>query len=67
MPIFEYECKSCGADFEELVFHSEDIPKCPACMSDRVEKKVSKVASFGSSGSDSGYAPSSYGGCTSFG
>ncbi len=33
MPIYEYQCKSCGKISEELVqgFSSSKIPKCPDC------------------------------------
>ena len=35
MPIFEYECQSCGRTFENLVFPWESsgpTSQCPACM-----------------------------------
>ncbi|MDP2753767.1 MAG: zinc ribbon domain-containing protein, partial [Nitrospirota bacterium] len=28
MPIFEYKCKSCGEDFEKLVFGNKEV-SCP--------------------------------------
>ena len=46
MPIFEYKCSACGADFEKLVFGST-IVICPACGSDSIVKKLSV---FGMSG-----------------
>jgi len=47
MPIFEYACASCGHEFEELIFGSEQ-PRCPACESDRAEKKLSMFSARGS-------------------
>ncbi len=40
MPIYEYICKNCSLEFELLIF-SEDIPKCPKCGSENLQKKVS--------------------------
>lgn len=46
MPIFEFECQTCGDAFEELVRSSEAIPTvvCPECGGGQVRKKVSKIA-----------------------
>ena len=42
MPIFEYQCKNCGINFEKLVFPSEKDPvTCPQCGQDTVIKKIS--------------------------
>ncbi|MBI1390843.1 MAG: zinc ribbon domain-containing protein [bacterium] len=41
MPIFEYYCQSCNLRFEELVFSSQDTPKCPACGNKQVNKELS--------------------------
>lgn len=60
MPIFEYRCKGCKAEFEKLVFRSDDTDiMCPACKSNRVEKKMS-AASVMSGSQSSGF---SGGGC----
>jgi putative FmdB family regulatory protein len=46
MPIYEYECKKCGKDFEALVAMSaKDNPACPTCRSVNVKKKMSITAS----------------------
>jgi len=37
MPIYEYECKKCGRQFEELVF-GQASPPCPACKSKKTAK-----------------------------
>lgn len=43
MPIFEYECRSCGRSFEKLVTASAQV-RCEQCDSDQVEKKFSTFA-----------------------
>lgn len=46
MPIFEYVCKKCGHQFEQLVFSSDElVSACPKCGDNSVEKLMS-VASF---------------------
>lgn len=30
MPIYEYSCPQCEAEFEELVF-GDEVPPCPKC------------------------------------
>ena len=65
MPIYEYGCRKCGHEFEELVF-SEDAPNCPECGSNDVQKLMSMCCHTGgsSSGDDSSYqSASSGGGC----
>ena len=42
MPIYEYACRSCGHEFEELQKISEKpLVKCPSCGSKSLVKKVS--------------------------
>jgi putative FmdB family regulatory protein len=43
MPIFEYQCRGCGHQFEALVRKS-DTPACPACSSTALEKLLSLPA-----------------------
>jgi putative FmdB family regulatory protein len=38
MPIFEYQCRSCGAKFEKVVSSAEAAATCKECGSPRVEK-----------------------------
>ena len=46
MPIFEFVCKDCEQNFEDLVFGSSTADVvCPACGSDQVRKKMSTFAS----------------------
>jgi putative FmdB family regulatory protein len=43
MPLYEFECGECGAQFERLVRGSESVA-CPACNSVRVERLLSMFA-----------------------
>ncbi len=61
MPIYEYVCKACGREFEELVFGQDTEVACPACASKKTEKLMSRCRHKSSGGSDFG-APSSGGG-----
>lgn len=48
MPIYEYTCKECGNEFEELVpLNSETEPACPQCDSKNTTKKVSLFGGMG--------------------
>lgn len=68
MPIYEYECKDCGKNFEYLVFGSEK-PDCPACKSKKINKLMSASTFFSKSRSgmteSSSAAGSSCSGCAS--
>jgi putative FmdB family regulatory protein len=46
MPIFEFECKSCGYEFEELKSNKEvsDIIACKKC-GEQAERKLSRFSS----------------------
>jgi len=51
MPIYEYECKKCGAVFEEIQsFSDKPLKKCKICKKGKVEKLIS-LSSFQLSGS----------------
>jgi putative FmdB family regulatory protein len=68
MPIYEYRCAKCGADFEEIVGMNAPAPACPECHSGKTEKLLSK-ACFRSSWAGGDYsqmvaAPSSSSGCS---
>lgn len=44
MPLYEYQCGSCGCRFEELVSASDPkAPACPACKSADVARILSPV------------------------
>lgn len=46
MPIYEYECKKCGAVFEEFQsFSDPPVKKCRICKKGKVEKLIS-LSSF---------------------
>ncbi|MCG3201495.1 MAG: hypothetical protein NFCOHLIN_01365 [Gammaproteobacteria bacterium] len=43
MPLYEYACKDCGRQFEQLV-RADSRPECPACHGRRLEKMMSAFA-----------------------
>lgn len=50
MPIYEYTCKDCDADFEKLVFSGDtEGITCPECQSPRVVKQMSAASVTGGS------------------
>jgi putative FmdB family regulatory protein len=63
MPIFEFQCNSCGHRFEELIVGGADDSdvRCPKCRQPNVEKLLSVFAGSGSTKtsavSGSGCAP----------
>lgn len=71
MPIYEYQCKKCRREFEELVFGSEENVACPGCRSKGVKRLMSAAAfkcngsfvSTASSGGCSGCSSHSCAGC----
>jgi putative FmdB family regulatory protein len=44
MPLFEYQCKRCGTNFEALVRPGDPSPSCPECHSEELEKLLSMFA-----------------------
>lgn len=48
MPIFEFQCRSCGHQFEHLVLpwlqKAGETPECPTCHAKDVEKMLSICA-----------------------
>ncbi len=45
MPIYEYACQECGAEFEFLVLPpANDACACPACNSGKIERMLSRFA-----------------------
>jgi putative FmdB family regulatory protein len=63
MPIFEYQCASCGKEFEILVRSSSPAPKCPECSSTELRKKLSAFASISVSSSNQAQLPSACQSC----
>ncbi|NIP44012.1 MAG: zinc ribbon domain-containing protein [candidate division Zixibacteria bacterium] len=41
MPIYEYVCRECGDEFEELLRALDDEVSCPRCESADCERKFS--------------------------
>jgi putative FmdB family regulatory protein len=50
MPLFEYECRACGRQFEYLT-RAGQSPACPSCASAELEKRLSAFAVGGSTAS----------------
>jgi len=50
MPIYEYHCQQCGEGFEKLThfLQADEQHVCPSCGSDETIRKLSTIASFGS-------------------
>jgi putative FmdB family regulatory protein len=44
MPIFEYRCRACQREFEQLVLPSRAQPACPACGNGDLERLLSLFA-----------------------
>ncbi len=40
MPIYEYHCATCGADFEKLVLPST-VVECPTCRGQELSRQAS--------------------------
>ena len=41
MPIYEYQCRSCGNQFEYLVLPTTPEPACPSCQGHELEQLLS--------------------------
>jgi len=44
MPLYEYQCKACGQEFEVLVRTGDPAPTCARCGSGELEKLLHQVA-----------------------
>ena len=47
MPIIEYRCRECGAQFERIVSRPSEPVKCTSCQSPKLEKLLSVFAVAG--------------------
>jgi len=58
MPIYEFDCHSCGQDFDKLVRNASAVSEvaCPVCDSQDVKKKLSLFSSRISGGTRSSAA-----------
>lgn len=66
MPIYEYQCDTCGAEFQDLVLsrEAETDVRCKQCNSEHVTKLLSGSAvKSGASSTASSYSPPKGGGC----
>jgi putative FmdB family regulatory protein len=54
MPIYEFQCSKCGAEFETLVLKASEKTgvKCPVCDSLELEEKLSSFAAGPSASSN---------------
>jgi putative FmdB family regulatory protein len=43
VPIFDFECRSCGCEFEALVLHNTTA-ECPTCHGRDLERRFSSFA-----------------------
>jgi putative FmdB family regulatory protein len=68
MPIYDYRCKECGAEFEKIVRLSEAdrTPLCPECSSPDTRKQITTFASPSSSSSTSSSSSSGCGSSSRF-
>ena len=65
MPIYEYRCASCGAEFERLV-RSDTAVTCPECQGRKLERLVSLTARPATGGKPADFSrlgPPASGGC----
>lgn len=44
MPIYEFECGSCGERFEELAAAGTERTACPSCGAEGAERRLSSFA-----------------------
>lgn len=60
MPLYEFQCVQCGAEFEMILRFSESDqkPDCPRCQGKFTRKKLAQVAAIGASQTASGNASS---------
>jgi putative FmdB family regulatory protein len=56
MPIYAYHCRECGDDFQTLV-RAGETPACPSCESEKLEQRLSLIASPNKGGEADSGAP----------
>lgn len=70
MPIYEFTCRKCGGDFEELTTHAEAEAgevACPDCGAKKAQKKLSTFAAAVEKGTPCGRPAASGCGSSGFG
>jgi putative FmdB family regulatory protein len=65
MPLFEYECRSCGSRFEVLVSIRESLVRCTRCGGAKVTRLLSSFAVGGAEGERAAVDPGPCGACGS--
>jgi putative FmdB family regulatory protein len=63
MPIYEYVCDDCQAQFEKIVINKQQEISCPKCASKKATIQLSVFATAGSGGSSNPSGSSSGGSC----
>lgn len=56
MPMFEFDCRACGHQFETLVMSGRSTPRCPKCESAELEKRYSVFGTGGSRAAGGGFS-----------
>ncbi|MDR2612372.1 MAG: zinc ribbon domain-containing protein [Deltaproteobacteria bacterium] len=54
MPIYEFICRECGKEFEELVLRAGEGGTCPSCGSRDARKRMSRFRSRSGGGPSRG-------------
>ena len=44
MPLYDFQCRACGHEFEALVRAGEESPACPSCTGRDIERLLSTFA-----------------------
>lgn len=56
MPMFEFNCRTCGHQFETLVLSGRATPQCPKCDSTELEKRFSVFGTGGGRTTSGGFS-----------
>jgi putative FmdB family regulatory protein len=62
MPIYEYICDDCQAEFEKIVINKQQEIACPKCAGKKATIQLSVFSSATSGGSSKSFTPQSSGG-----
>ena len=57
MPIHEYKCRSCDAEFEYFARRQDEQATCPKCGGEKLELAFSAFAGRSGRGGDAGGRP----------
>ena len=44
MPLYDFQCRACGHEFEVLVRSGDEAPVCPSCKGRDIERLLSTFA-----------------------